>query len=252
VGSFGRAAFFSTEETKTISSTMGGMVVTNDPWLARRMEAFQSECTCPATSLVTRYLLKLALYHWLTEPRLHRYARAVYDVIGRRVGPLPRPTTPPELRGLKPAIYAQRLSNGQAAVALRQLRRLGRNVAHRRAVADEVRARLEALGVTPPKAPAGAEPAFVRYPIWVENRAVAVRQAASRAVLGTWFTSVLEEAASPTCGEYVSGSCPRAEAAARHLVNLPTHPRVTGRDIAALVPALVQAGASSPGAGRSC
>src|SRR5207248_6324325 len=29
VGSFGRAAFFSTEETKTISTTMGGMAVTD-------------------------------------------------------------------------------------------------------------------------------------------------------------------------------------------------------------------------------
>src|SRR6266849_10616142 len=37
VGSFGRAAFFSSEETKTISTTMGGMVVTDDPDLATRI-----------------------------------------------------------------------------------------------------------------------------------------------------------------------------------------------------------------------
>src|SRR5439155_23532151 len=34
VGTFGHAAFFSTEETKTISTVMGGMAVTNDPQLA--------------------------------------------------------------------------------------------------------------------------------------------------------------------------------------------------------------------------
>ena len=64
-------------------------------------------------------------------------------------------------------------------------------------------------------------------------------------MLGTWFTSVLEEAASPTCGGYQPGSCTRAEAAARHLVNLPTHLRVTRRDVAALVPALVRSGAGA-------
>jgi perosamine synthetase len=244
VGSFGRAAFFSTEETKTISSTMGGMVVTDDPELARRIEAFQASCAWPAVSLVARYLVKLTLYHVLTEPRLHRYSRAAYELLGRR-HPLPRPTAPQELRGLQPAGYAQRLSNAQAAVALRQVRRLGANIAHRRAIAEAAGAGLSEHGVAPPRPPTKAEPAFVRYPVWVRDREAAVRLAAPRAVLGTWFTSVLEEAASPPYGAYASGSCPRAEAAARHLVNLPTHSRVTPRDIAALVPSLVRAGAGA-------
>jgi perosamine synthetase len=242
VGGFGRAAFFSTEETKTISSTMGGVVVTDDPRLAARIEAFQTSCAWPVISLVARYLLKLALYHMLTEPRLHRYSRAAYELVGRR-HPLPRPTVPHELLGLQPTDYAQRLSNAQAAVALRQLRRLGQNLAHRHAIAQESRAQLAEYGVRLPQPPPAAEPAFVRYPVWVRDRARAVRLASPRAVLGTWFTSVLEEAASPIRGGYAPGSCMRAEAAARHLVNLPTHPRVTRRDIAALVPALVQSGA---------
>jgi dTDP-4-amino-4,6-dideoxygalactose transaminase len=220
------------------------MVVTDDPQLAARIEAFQAGCAWPAVSLVARYLLKLALYHVLTEPRLHRYSRAAYELVGRR-HPLPRPTTPQELRGLQPANYALRLSNAQAAVALRQLRRLGQNLAHRRDIAEEARTRLAEFGVTPPQPPAAAEPAFVRYPVWVRDRARAVRLASPHAVLGTWFTSVLEEAASPTRGGYQPGSCTRAEAAARHLVNLPTHPRVTRRDVAALVPALVQSGAGA-------
>jgi len=244
VGGFGRAGFFSTEETKTISSTMGGMLVTDDPLLSERIEAFQAGCAWPAISLVARYLLKLVLYHLLTEPRLHRYTRAAYELVGRR-HPLPRPTSPRELLGLQPANYASRLSNAQAAVALRQLRRLGQNLDHRRAMAEEARTRLADYGVRPPQPPADAEPAFVRYPVWVGDRPRAVRLASPHAVLGTWFTSVLEEAASPTCAGYAPGSCTRAEAAARHLVNLPTHPRVTRRDVTALVPALVQSGAGA-------
>jgi hypothetical protein len=60
-------------------------------------------------------------------------------------------------------------------------------------------------------------------------------------VLGTWFTSVLEEAVDPRCGGYLPGSCPRAEDAARHLVNLPTHPRVTERDAREIAAALIAA-----------
>ena len=57
-------------------------------------------------------------------------------------------------------------------------------------------------------------------------------------MLGTWFTSVLEEAVSLPHIGYELGSCPRAEAAARHLINLPTHPRVGAQDGEAIVSAL--------------
>ena len=57
-------------------------------------------------------------------------------------------------------------------------------------------------------------------------------------LLGNWFTSVLEEAASPEHGGYEMGSCPRAEAAAQHLVNLPTHPLIDDSDIDAIVSSL--------------
>jgi len=56
--------------------------------------------------------------------------------------------------------------------------------------------------------------------------------------MGTWFTSVLEEAVSPSYAGYETGSCPRAEAAARHLVNLPTHPRVRPEDAEGILRAL--------------
>ena len=242
-GTFGRAAFFSTEETKIISTTVGGMVVTDDSVVAARMQTFQAGCAWPSAALTARYLLKLVLYHLLTEPHLHAYTRAVYELLGRR-HPLPRPTTAPELRGERPAGYERRLSNGQAALGLRQLRRLNENVAHRRAVAEAYRERLQDRGIMGPWVPAQSRPAYVRYPVWVQDRERAVHAAAPHAVLGTWFTSVLEEAVSPAYGDYEMGSCPHAEAAARHLVNLPTHPRVRAYDIEALSAAVVRAAGS--------
>lgn len=244
VGSFGCAAFFSSEETKTISTTMGGMVVTDDHALATRLRAFQQACAPPPMGLTARYVLKLAAYHVLTQPRLHRYTRALYEAAGRR-HPLPRPTAATELRGGRPAGYARRFSNAQAALGLRQLARLDANLAHRRMLADHYCRRLQACGLPVPVHPTPAEPAFVRYPMWVPDRAAAARAAAPHAVLGTWFTSVLEEAESPAAGAYRSGTCPRAEAAARHLVNLPTHPRVTVADADAIVAAVVTAARDS-------
>jgi dTDP-4-amino-4,6-dideoxygalactose transaminase len=52
---------------------------------------------------------------------------------------------------------------------------------------------------------------------------------------------VLEEAESPEVAEYEPGSCPRAEQAAQHLVNLPTHLRVSQRDVRMLAAGLMKA-----------
>lgn len=234
VGSFGRAGFFSTEETKTISTTMGGMVVTDDPELAAKVAAFQESCPWPSASLTARYVLKLIAYHVLTEPHVHRYVRALYERFGRRQ-PLPRATSAKEMLGVRPANYEQRLGNAQAALGLRQLKRLRHNLARRRARGEEYKTLLSKYGVKPLCPPPGAEPAYVRYPLWVEDRDEAMKRASAHALLGTWFTSVLEEAATPAHGGYEMGSCPRAEAAAVHLVNLPTHPRVKSGDVKAIV-----------------
>jgi perosamine synthetase len=240
VGSFGDAAFFSTEETKIISTTMGGMVVTDDPGLAARIRAFQATCAWPRASLVAQYVLKLVLYHVLTEPHLYRATRLAYERLGRR-SPLPGPATLEEIRGSRPPVYEQRLSNAQAALGLLQLRRLDANLSHRRSLARQYQSLLSERGIQTLQVPERSQPSYVRYPVWVADRDAVTRTAAPYAVLGTWFTSVLEQAISPAYGDYEIGRCPMAEEAARHLVNLPTHPRVTLKDAKAIASAVASA-----------
>jgi dTDP-4-amino-4,6-dideoxygalactose transaminase len=237
VGSFGTAAFFSTEETKTISTTMGGVVVTDDDDLASAIHGLQKQYPFPSASSVMRLLIRLAVYHVLTTPSIHRYPRALFEVFGRR-NPLPGPTTPDERRGERPSRYEERLADSQAALGFRQLKRLPENIRHRRAIAAVYASRLTRFGFAVPTPADGADPAFVRYPVWVDDRQAALRAIARHAVGGTWFTSVLEESESPSLIGYEAGTCPLAEAAASHLINLPTHPRVRLSDVEAITNAL--------------
>ena len=203
LGSFGRAAFFSTEETKIISSTMGGMAVTGDDALAKSLRRFQATCGWPSAKLVSAYLLKLIVYHFVGHPYLHPYSRPLYLRMRKnpRLHLAPGATSPEEMHGGRPTDqlpenYLLRLSNAQAAVALSQLRRLDSNLAHRRTIAERYRERLTWLGFHVPCPPAGSLPSFVRYPIWVDDRPDAMRKAACCAVLGQWFNTVLEESTS--------------------------------------------------------
>lgn len=239
-GSFGRAAFFSTEETKIISTTLGGMVVTDDEDLARRLRSFRrDECHAPRRWLVAQYLVKLVAYHILTEPLIHRYARAVYKLLGFQ--PLPRPVSQDELAGERPAGYLERFSNAQASLGFRQLQRLDRNIAHRRRIAGIYRKSLASLAPgSLAEIPADSDPSWCRYPVRVPRLDVVEEAVKQHALPGTWFLSVLEESVSPEVGQYVQGSCPNAEAVIGHVINLPTHGRVTTADARRLAQVVIE------------
>src|SRR3989475_9068215 len=224
VGTFGRGAMFSTEETKTISTVMGGMAVTNDPQLASRLRTFQASCNWPSMWLTAGYLMKFVVYYMLTEPHVHRLAGIAYEILGCR-NPLGARALE-ERRGHRPRDYERRLSNGQAAIGLCQLGNLENSLGHRELLANAYRGHLSGCGLRLPQAPAKGEPSFVRYPVWVEDRPRIIRTLAPHVMLGKWFTSVLQEAESPEVAGYEPGSCPRAEQAAQHLINRSEERRV--------------------------
>ncbi len=230
-GSFGRASFFSTEETKMISTSLGGMVVTDDDELATDIRQFQAqECPFPGTWLSAQYLIKLIAYQVLTDPRVHLYTRSLYDLFGQ-FQPLPKPVSREEWVGKRPDDYLMRLSNGQALMGLRQLHRLEENLAHRRRIASIYFRETERLG---PAArcvyPDHSNPSWCRFPIRVRDRANVEARLRRYAVPGIWFSSLLEESEADHYGGYVPGSCPNAEAVVNHVINLPTHGRVSEKD----------------------
>lgn len=80
----------------------------------------------------------------------------------------------------------------------------------------------------------------LRYPVWVDDKWACVEHMRKRGIgLGVWFTSTIHpQGVRYEDAQYVAGSCPNAEAAVKHVVNLPTHPRLTPRDAMRVVSAL--------------
>jgi perosamine synthetase len=236
VGGFGRSAIFSTEETKVISTTIGGALTTNDASLARRVRELREGCSWPSGRQQSQWMAKLLTYHLLTHRAIHGPARDLYERIGKR-HPLSHPVAPEESEGDRPLGYLRRMGAAQAQLATRQLARLEANVGHRRWAAARYADRLEGAGWRQ-QIPSASEPSFLRYPVLVADREAAVSALRGIVVPGTWFTSVLEEATDPVVAGYRPGSCPVAEAFTRQLLNLPTHPRVSAGDIDAIAAAV--------------
>lgn len=132
---------------------------------------------------------------------------------------------PDETALTKPAAYAYpaRLSNAQALLGLSQLRELNGNLSWRSRLSGRYR---ECFEPGSNAASVGAEP-LLRYTFLVERREAWEELFRDVLEMCVWFTSIAHgrDRDLDKIG-YAAGSCPVAEEAARHCVNLPTHPRI--------------------------
>jgi dTDP-4-amino-4,6-dideoxygalactose transaminase len=110
-----------------------------------------------------------------------------------------------------------------------RLASLEESTAHRRRLAATYHQHLRAGGFFNQEVPAGCTSSWLRYPTLVEDRERILALAREKRIeLGDWFDAPVHPASDqPEQFGYQPGECPRAELITQHIVNLPTHPRVT-------------------------
>ncbi|KKU88678.1 MAG: DegT/DnrJ/EryC1/StrS aminotransferase [Candidatus Gottesmanbacteria bacterium GW2011_GWA2_47_9] len=224
VGTFGDAAFFSFGRDKVVSSVFGGMAV---------MRAKSKEQR--AKLKIYQNMLPYPSNYWIFQQLLHPIAFSVilllYDVIVGKVllivlqklRLLSFPVYPEEREGRRPSDFPAKFPNGFAVLLLKQLTKLDRYNNNRRSVAKYYQSLLKKnKDIKQAKIEDGA--IFLRYPIFVENPGTALHKAKRQAVLlGNWYHHTIDPKG-VNYGKvgYTVGSCPSAEDAARHVINLPT------------------------------
>jgi perosamine synthetase len=223
-GSLGDAGFVSTDRTKVINTHLGGFATTNDDALAARLVQIRDRSAplAPgaARRIVFSFLAEFILRHpdvlWLGRPALGMLRRLGLLFYWSDEGMNRLPDAYP---------YPSRLAAAQARIGLSQLAALDANLRHRRTIARWLEDRIGWYGEALP-APL-EEQAWLRYSFLVRDRDEFVRRFGARMDLGIWFPTVLfgRETDTEAVG-YRAGSCPVAERAARHIVNLPTHRRI--------------------------
>jgi dTDP-4-amino-4,6-dideoxygalactose transaminase len=230
-GSWGKAAYFTTEQSKLISTIMGGVATTNDPDVARALEAMQQCAVSPTYSETARLALKVLAQYILGNPWNYPWGKYIIWMLEHRLG---LSTTVEEMQGLMPSRYLRKMSPLQAAIGLQQLKTLPQNLSRRREIASAYRQiaqkyRLQTndLGVN------SSEPAYIRYAFLVDERSRWQKLFQANGIeLGEWFNAPIHPMGSSlNAVHYIPGQCPNAEYLANHVVNLPTHPKVCDADI---------------------
>jgi len=234
VGTFGNAAYFSSQWNKPYTTGLGGMVTTNEPLLAERIEALRRGELCrPGAKEVFMLLAQLMVYRCLIYPRTTALAQQFFRYLTKK-GVVVGSSSTCEFRPRMPEGFFKAISGVQARSGLRQLGVIERNLAHRRRMAA-LYDRLLAERGWPARGhdPQVANPVMVRYPVRITEKDRALSEAAQAGVeLGSWFECPLHPIETPLAPYgYQPGMCPEAEKASREVVNLPLHPRAGERTV---------------------
>lgn len=231
-GMFGDAAYFTTEQSKIISTGMGGMAITNDKEIAARMREIQTKSGFYDEKTIKKMVLQIVLYNILNHPFIRFVGKYVVGMLSK-LDFFIQSTSEEEIKGKRPKEYPVRLSNIQAKIGLSQLRNVDRNLEHRRKIARFYRKSLKELGYKiPENDDRRFKSSYIRYWSLVENREKLKELFRSDGIeLGEWFNCPIHPRGSASNNLfYQKGSCPIAEYVAEHNVNLPTHLKISTRD----------------------
>lgn len=228
VGSFGAAAFFSSQWSKPYTTGLGGMAITSDVALSQRINEIQEGFGVPSKGQLAKLYIQYRLYNNVFSPRLYWRSVRALELLSRLrlfVGS----STQHELGGHRPVDAEWRMSSLQAGIGLKRLHNLGADQGHREVITHVYEDRLERFGWPPVEVPESSRAIFLRYPIRVANKALLLQRARYAGIeLGSWFESPLHPIHDGLDRYgYEPGSCPNAENTATEVVNLPVHPRVS-------------------------
>ncbi len=248
-GTFGQVAFFSFGRDKIISSVFGGMAVTNNDEIAKRIKNFQKKLNYPSKFWILQQLLHPILMNYLILPAygLNQYLGRIILGILHRLSILSKGVYKKEKRGKISQHFPKKFPNVLAILALNQFKKLERFNEHRRQIANFYEKKLKNTGFVLPLAkPLGErQPTFMRYPLLinsVEGRTSNIdkilKDARKRKIYlddGWRKSPIVPSDTDLEKMKYKLGSCPKAEKLANQVLNLPTHVNINLNDAQKIV-----------------
>ncbi len=218
VGQFGDAAVVSFQLTKVVGAGRAGALLTNDEDIAAKVQSLQIASLNSGQELVD--MVAAAAWWAVTRPSVYGTLRNAWGLLHHdELYEEVIPSTP------SPASSFSSCSKYVAELASRQMASLDSNLSNRRILANVyLKGLYEVKGITIPEVPEGAEPAWMQFPIFVENKEACHRFLLKHGVDLSWTFRY-------SCGvSYNVKNTPNAERAARTLLGLPTYPGLTTKD----------------------
>lgn len=237
VGTFGNAAFFSFELSKDITTGWGGMAVTDDNAIKKALEVEQRKASFLDEKMIKKLSIQIIFSYFLYNPWNYWWGKYILMMMYKTKFFISS-IKEEEKKGKKYRRYFCRLSNIQAMIGLSQLHNLNNIKENRIKVAKKYVEMFKRVGISVNEADTSTyKPNYLRYTFLVDNRDECIKYFRKYQIeLGQWFNKVIICTSLPLEQlNYQKGSCPNAEWFVEHSVNLPTHPRLSNKDLARII-----------------
>lgn len=231
VGTFGDVAFFSFSRDKVISSVYGGMVITNNDQLGKKLKELQTGFGMPGLFWIRQQLLHPVLLYILILPLYHFFDLGkIFLVLSQWLHILSKAVSWQEKQGKRPDYFPKALPNALALMAQNQFNKLETLNAHRKEIAEFYYKELAGTQFGLPKKDGNI---FLRFSITHPKAHEILYEAwhKENILLGDWYTSVIApDDTQLDKMQYRQGLCPNAEHLAKRVLNLPTHINISMDD----------------------
>ncbi|MFQ6036451.1 MAG: DegT/DnrJ/EryC1/StrS family aminotransferase, partial [Sedimentisphaerales bacterium] len=202
--------------------------ITSDTELAEKIASLCADEMCqPLRKEVIMLWAQLVVYRLFVYPKTTAFAQSVFRYFTKK-GVVVGSSSISEFEPAMACDFFKAISCVQARSGLRQLKKIERNIAHRREMSQLYDQLLEEKGWSARQYDASKmQPIMVRYPVRITQKDKALAEAAKAGIeLGSWFECPLHPIETPLAAyDYEVGMCPEAEKASNEVVNLPLHPR---------------------------
>ena len=236
VGTFGDAAFFSSQWSKPITTGLGGWAVVNNPELKEKMEKIYNEFSEPTKREILILKLQYFLYSNFLTPNLYWFLMHTYRKLtqmGIGIGSSEKC----ELENEKPKDYEKKMSNWQRKLLIKKLNEIDKVIEHRKWIVSLYEKYLPEIGIETMKVPDYMEPIFLSYPVLVRDKQKVLEEAKKQKIeMGDWFLSpVHPNSFGWERAGYQKGMCPVAEEVCNKVINLPTHLRIEEKEVKKMI-----------------
>jgi perosamine synthetase len=232
VGSFGDAAIFSMELSKTITVGWGGILLINNPNLGNLVKDHYDKINNLSHLKAIRMAIQTMVTGICYKPGIFWISKYIV-AIGFKMGLFKVSTLAHENEGIVAADFVSRLSEPQVSLAIHQWKRLGEILISCEENSRRIRSVLKKWGYIPL---GNFEEQYIsvspRVSILVSDRNEAMKWFYSNGVeLGSWFDGPLSPVPQVGIFNYQRDNHPSSIAIAEHIVNFPCHCRIKGSDL---------------------
>jgi len=224
VGSFSKASFFSFGRDKIVSSVYGGVLMTSDDVLSKKIVEMYEKLPECSWFWTKQQLLHPILTEKLIKPLYGFKGFGKYLlIILQKLHIISKGVSDKEKRGEFDKGFVRKMPISLSLLSLNQLEKLEKLNNHRRKIAEIYYQELKGkAGLTPDN----PDRVFMRFPLIVDEETDNILSALRKKQIflddGWRKSNIVPPDADYSKIGYVKGTCRKAEYVAKHIINLPT------------------------------